>query len=48
MSQLTPVLDPITTAIMDSISTLYGTNSTTSFSTSRASQAGGVQHFWRT
>jgi TonB-linked SusC/RagA family outer membrane protein len=32
--QLTPVLDPVTFAILDSVSTIYGTNSSTSFSTS--------------
>lgn len=32
--QLTPVLDPTTFAITDSVSTVYGTNSATSFSTS--------------
>lgn len=32
--QLTPVLDPTTYAIIDSVSTVYGTNSATSFSTS--------------
>ena len=38
--QLTPVLDPTTYAILDSVSTVYGTNSTTSFSTS-------VPNSWR-
>jgi TonB-linked SusC/RagA family outer membrane protein len=32
--QLTPVLDPVTFAVKDSVSTIAGTNSTTSFTTS--------------